>query len=217
MKRENLLLILLAAGGIVALVALSSGESSSKCPDGSCPDCNVCPLDQCPCPPDAKYYQVGVSQGVVMTLPPELRQKNWGGGSCVHASNVSLLRWQGQYEMADWWRQAYSGGEYGDRLVSRLEAAGLRYAYTDSGDEAFLRWCIRTRRGAGIFYKPSHSINCVGMDDQFVYLLDNNATNYPESTGDYEKVPIDEFWRRWKGYGGFAWTLIYTPHAPLGT
>src|SRR5690606_31547898 len=106
----------------------------------------------------------------------------------------------------------YSGGEYDSRLISRLEKAGLRYAYAyGEAGEAFMKWCCRTRRGAGIFYKPAHSINLAGMDETYAYLLDNNATNYPEQHGHYERVPWGEFIRRWRGFGGFAWTLVYDP------
>lgn len=157
---------------------------------------------------------VGTDYDVQMDLPLALRQKNWGGGSCVHASTVNLLRWQGQYEMAEWWRKNYIGGEYANRLIQRMESAGLRYAYTDKGDVEFLRWCVKTRRGAGIFYKPNHAINLIGMDDKNAYLLDNNATAYPEQRGFYEAVPLDRFIPAWKGYGGFAWTLIYVPPPP---
>lgn len=157
----------------------------------------------------------GTAQGVTMDLPPALRQENWGGGSCVHASTVSLLRWQGQHAMADWWRAQYSGGEYAGRHAKRLEAAGLRYAYTWSGDVAFLEWCVRTGRGAGIHYKTRHAINLTGLDAEYAYLLDNNATDYPERHGTYERVPRATFERRWKERGGIAWTLVYTPPPPI--
>lgn len=159
---------------------------------------------------------VGTQVGYTLDLPPELRTQNWGGGSCVHASNVTILRRDGLDEMADWWRSTYSGGEYDSRLVTRMEKAGLKYAYIHDGregatGEAFLTWCHRTRRWAGIFYKPSHSINFVGLDEQYVYLLDNNDVKYQERNGHPERVPRDEFFRKWRGYGGFAWTLIYAP------
>ena len=171
--------------------------------------------------PDGTYL------GVVLDLPYELRTRNWGGGSCVHASNVNLLRYQGQMEMADWWRRTYSGGEYDDRLIQRLEAAGVRYAFAHGGKDAnrdgrddgeqFLEWTVRTRRGAGIFYKPNHSINLVGLDDKYAYLLDNNYTDYPEKNGHYERVPREQFFRQWHSYGAFAWTLVYDPPAPNPT
>jgi hypothetical protein len=172
---------------------------------------------------DAVLRLDGVQSGVVLDLPPEYRTKNWGGGSCVHASTVTLLRWMGQDELADWWRKNYSGGEYDDRLIKRMEAAGLRYAYIhgrNSGMDAgvqFLEYCTRTRRGAGIFYKPAHAINYVGSDAERVYLLDNNATGYPEKNGTYENVERGAFYRNWDSYGAFAWTLIYNPppHRPL--
>jgi hypothetical protein len=174
--------------------------------------------------PRAFELPVMASVGVVLDLPPELRTRNWGGGSCVHASTTNLLKWMELYELAAWWRNTYSGGEYDTRLIARMEQAGLRYAYVHGGVdrdgngvddyEDFLEWCTRTRRGAGIFYKPMHSINCVGMDEQYVYLLDNNATNYPEQYGHYERVPRREFFRKSREYGSFAWTLIYDPTPP---
>lgn len=124
-------------------------------------------------------------------------------------------------DLADWWRKSYAGGEYDTRLVQRLEAANLRYAYAYGGSdkngngrddgEEFIEWTVRTRRGAGIFYKPNHSINLVGLDETYAYLMDNNATDYPEQQGHWERVPRAEFFRRWRGYGGFAWTLVYDP------
>jgi len=204
----------LAAG---ALLVLASLAHTPKCLDGHCPVENLSSL------PRTGDMPVRAHTGIVLELPPAVRTRNWGGGSCVHASNVNLLKQMGQQELADWWRKNYSGGEYDTRLVSRLEAAGLKYAWiSDSrshdsdGDgtadgEEFFYWCMRTGRGAGIFYKPSHSINFAGMDEQYVYLLDNNATDYPERVGYYERVPRADFFRRWRSYGGFAWTLIYDP------
>lgn len=167
---------------------------------------------------------------IAMDLPPEVRTKNWGGGSCVHASNVNLLYQMDMLEEAIWWRKNYSGGEYDTRLIKRLESANLSYAYINDENgvdrdrngitdgEDFLNYCVRTGRGAGIFYKPSHSINAVGMDDRYVYLLDNNNTTYPEANGHYERVNRKDFFPKWRSYGGFAWTLIHqpVPRRPIG-
>lgn len=203
-------ILLLAIVAAVSLVFTPKHPSDLDCPQ---PVIRQADMD----------LPVGVSTSVVLELPPELRTKNWGGGSCVHASNVTLLRRMDMHDVADWWRKTYSGGEYDSRLVSRLEKAGLRYAYINDPNgrdsdrdgktdgEEFLEWCCATRRGAGIFYKPVHSINLAGMDDQYAYLLDNNDTNHPERTGEYERVPKAEFMRRWRGFGGFAWTIIAQP------
>lgn len=158
---------------------------------------------------------IGLAQDrVALDLPLELRCRNWGGGSCVHASTVNLWRNAKNDKMADWWRQEYSGGEYSDRLIDRLRAAGADCVYTKSADIEFLKWACSTGRGAGIFYKPSHAINVAAVDDEYVYLLDNNYVNYLEKKGNYEKIPIDDFVRAWKGYGGFAWALRYKPLPP---
>lgn len=154
------------------------------------------------------------AQNLALDLPLEMRTKNWGGGSCVHASTVNLLLNANKEDLAKWWRQTYSGGEYADRLIQRMEAANLNFVYTKSADLSFIRWACETRRGCGVFYKPMHAINVAAMDDQYVYLLDNNATNYPERNGHYERVPIQEFQSKWRGYGGFAWALLDTPLPP---
>lgn len=144
-----------------------------------------------------------------VNLPPALRCPNWGGGSCVHASTVMLLRWQGQHEVADWWRANYSGGEYAERHNQRLAHARLRYACTTRGDEAFLDWALRTRRGAGITFWPGHAVNLVHLDDQWAGLLDNNRLEQ------VIWIPRAEFIARWRNYGGWAWTVVYTPPPPL--
>lgn len=142
-------------------------------------------------------------------LPYELRMKNWGGGSCVHASTIDALEWTGQHEMAVYWRQAYIGGESLSGLVAKAEKNNLAYAYTGSGDAAFLDWASRTRRWATIFFKPNHSINfCGWAENGDAILLDNNATK------DYERVPHDRFISAWKGYGGVAWVPVYSPTPP---
>lgn len=158
------------------------------CPDGRCP---------------VKYIRS------LADIPVPLREENYDGGSCVHASLVTLLRWQGQFELADWWREEYNEGEYLDRVIKRMEAAGLRYAVGDFGDEEFLEWACRNRLGAVIFFKPYHSINIVGMNDTTVTLLDNNHIF------EYEVIPRDKFMYAWKNYfGGVAFTPVYTPAPP---
>lgn len=61
-----------------------------------------------------------VMEQPVVKLPRELREWNWGGGSCVHASTVMVLRWSNNMELADWWRKTYSGGESYGGLTSKL-------------------------------------------------------------------------------------------------
>ena len=56
----------------------------------------------------------------VINLAPEFREWNWGGGSCVHASTVMVLRWSNNLELAAWWRKTYAGGESYNGLTSKL-------------------------------------------------------------------------------------------------
>ncbi len=92
-----------------------------------------------------------------------------------------------------------------------MEEAGLRYAYTKDADVAFLEWATRNRLGVGIFYFPRHAINLVDLNEHEAVLLDNNRPN------EYIRVPREEFIRAWRGYGGFAWTVVYGPPPPYPT
>ena len=144
-----------------------------------------------------------------MNLPLEARCKNYAGGSCVCASTISLLRWHGRDELAGALRSVCVGGQSASSLHAHLEQLGVRYAFTTSGDVAFLEWAIRTRRGCGITYYPAHYVNLVDLTDEQATLLDNNRV------GQDITVPRDEFLRRWRGYGGWATAVVYAPAAPI--
>lgn len=146
-------------------------------------------------------------------IPERWRRKNWigdrGQGSCVHASLVHLLHWQGRHTLADWWQQRYANGETAGGLAAKLESAGVRFAETRGGDEAFLEWAIRTRRGAAVVVqRGAHMVNLVGLDRLTAHLLDSNA---PEHT---QQIPRADFIREWKTSGGWAVTPVGVPPPP---
>lgn len=197
MRNLTPLLLVIA---ITLLILSSTGQDQNAaqrdCPDGRCP--------------------YGVVVETYSDVPQQLRQENWTGsqneGSCVHASTITLLRWQGQEEIADWWAENYDSGEYASRLVQRMEGANLRYAYTDAGSAEFLEWACRNRYAAGIFYFYRHAVNIVKFDHTGAYLIDNNDPY------DIIHVPRDVFLWRWQNeYGGFAWTVVYSPPPPTPT
>ena len=212
---------------VVAAVALAGGcrvkQPPRRCPDGSCrvvgwgvspTRIQIEPLNATQIA-DSPSNRVGLhptlrfSETPVVNLPLHARCRNYAGGSCVIASTVSLFRWQGRDDLADLFRRAYSGGQSASSLHAKLEARGVRYAYTTSGDAAFLDWACRTRRGAGVTFFANHFICLVHLDGQRTILLDNNRV------GQYITLPRDEFLRRWRGYGGWATTPVYSPAAPL--
>jgi len=157
----------------------------------------------------------------VVNIPPKLRQGNWlrrgtrADGSCCHASLISLLRWQGQHTLADRWRRTHSGGEFTWTMQEALDEAGIPYAWCTNGDERFLEWSIRTRRGACIQYMDSpsstcyHMVNVVDLTDNWVCLLDNNDPRR------FKWMKRDQFMRNWKQSKGWAFTPVYSPAAPL--
>jgi hypothetical protein len=146
-------------------------------------------------------------------IPLAWRKRNWigdrGQGSCVHAAIVNLFHWQGRHDLADWWAAHYANGETAQGLATKLEAAGVRFAETRSGDEAFLEWAIRTRRGAAVVVQNgAHMVNLVGLDRQHAHILDSNTP------ARIEHWPRERFLSDWKQSGGWAVTPVGTPAAP---
>lgn len=173
--------------------------------------CSPPPVRHVPVPPAAPEVPVA-------NLPVSLHERNWvdsrGSGSCVHASTLFVMRWQGQYRAADWWRKRYSGGETAKSITDYYEANNMKFACTLNGDPAFLVWATQTRRAAIVWWKPSHCCAFVGISvidgKEYAIIQDNNRP------GTFEKTPLDEFIRQWRDYGGFACTLLLAPsHSPV--
>jgi hypothetical protein len=145
-------------------------------------------------------------------ITPEFRIKNYSGGSCVHASMATVLRWQHLESQADDWIKRYSGGESSQGLISKANANGIRVAYTLKADPTFLQWCSDTDRGAVIFYYANHCVTFAGYKKinniDVAVLIDNNTINKTN------QIPKDQFLKNWKAYGGFALTPVYSPTPP---
>jgi len=151
-----------------------------------------------------------VAERPVVNLPRPCRIANWGGGSCVYASTVSLLRWQGRIQTANWIRRHYRGGSSLRNIVSKLDQIGVRYAYSTGGDVKFLDWSIRTRRGAGVVvWKGEHMVALVHLDSNWACVMD------PNNTQKFHWMSRGIFLADWRRSGGWAVTPVYTPAAPL--
>jgi hypothetical protein len=145
-----------------------------------------------------------------VNIPLALREQNWGGGSCVWASTIPLLRWQGRYDLADEVRKTYSGGEYPEDHNAKMDKLGIKYAYTTKGDVGFLEWALRTRRGAGVTVMGgAHMVDLVALDNKYACLLDNNHIDK------FLWIPRETFLAEWKSSYGWAVTPVYSPTAPL--
>ena len=155
-----------------------------------------------------------VAEYPTVNLPETLRQSNWlsrGSGSCVHATLISLFRWQGKFEFADWWKQTHGGGEFAWTTEQQLNAAGVRYASTDDRNNvAFLEAACRTRRGCGVTVMGgAHMVALVHLDDKWAAILDNNRVDQ------FNWVPRETFLSEWRNSGSWAITPVYTPAPPL--
>ncbi len=155
----------------------------------------------------------------VVNPPLGLRQQNRLGGprgdegSCVHASLRSMMKWQNQFAKSEEMWTSYSGGEYSSRLRSRLDEKGIKYAFTEAGNLALLDFAHDTRRGALLWWKPSHCCTFCGWvqgadGKTYAVILDNNKVDQ------YELTERSQFHRLWAGYGGFALTTLGDPPAP---
>ena len=149
-----------------------------------------------------------------VNVPLAMRQSNWLGtrreGSCVHATMISLFRWQGRFNTADYWRRAFGNGSYPEDLAEKFDRAKVRYAYVTNGDVRFLEWACRTRRGCGITVRGgAHMVALVHFDAKWAGILDNNKI---------EKIiwiPRETLVAEWKASYGWAVAPVYTPAAPM--
>jgi hypothetical protein len=157
---------------------------------------------------------VSAARVPTVDLPMDLRQSNWRGsqgqGSCVYATTVSLLNWQGRYKTADWIKKNCGDGANPNDAARDFDRVNLRYAHTETGDVKFLEWSMRTRRGAGVVVGGGrHFVTLVHLDSKWAGIMDNN------STGKISWYTREAFLAEWKNSGGWALAVIYSPPAKL--
>lgn len=154
-----------------------------------------------------------VDERPVVNLPLSLRQSNWverGQGSCCWATMMSLLRWQGRPNTANWIGQNYGGGEWPDHMAQKLNDADIRHAYTIKGDVGFLEWAINSGRGCGITVSGgSHMVALVHLDGKWAAVLDNNGVN------EFIWIPRETLIAEWEASYGWAVTPVYGACPPL--
>jgi len=151
-----------------------------------------------------------------VNLEEAFREENWlgpqGEGSCVHATQIMLFRWQGRFDLADYWKANHADGEYSSALSAKMDAAGVRYALTDrENDESFLEWACETRRGCGVaVHNRAHMVMLVALTDTEACILDNN---FPD---EFKWMPRATFMADWKSSGSWAVVpIVGSPPPPL--
>lgn len=155
----------------------------------------------------------------VTNIPRPLRQTNWlryMEGSCAHASCVSGFNWFNEYEIAQYWRKKYGGGEWDSSLIAKFKAERIPFVVETNGDPWILEYATESRRGATIWFFSAHAIWFCGFEDdprfgQVAVVLDNNRV------GNFIRIPKAQFIQRWKGYGGFALCPLLDPSPPVPT
>lgn len=160
-------------------------------------------------------YPAYESEYPTVNIDGALRQENWLGdedeGSCVHATMIMLLRWQGRDDLADYWRGRYENGEWPEGLADKFDTEGVRYAYTSQGkDVSFLEWACRTRRGCGVTVQEGrHMVMLVHLDAERAGIIDNNRP------GEIQWRSRESFLNEWFNSRSWAVTPVYTPPPPL--
>lgn len=150
-------------------------------------------------------------------VPQAFRKLNWVAGrqgSCVHASTFHLLHWQGQPQLAAWWKATHGGGAGPQSVATDMQSAGIDYAETTAGDVAFLEWAIRTRRAANVTQQGGwHMVTLVGLDSETATILDSN---YPDRLISKPRSAFLADWRTSQNNlnAGWAFTTLFQPPAP---
>lgn len=156
------------------------------------------------------YTKIYPEEHPIVNLPFSLRQENYNNGSCVWATTISLLRWQGEERLADYVRSKQSGGVFTSELYDTIDKAGIRLSVAENGDVSFLEWSCRTRRGAAVTIMGGrHMVALVDITDTQACILDNNNVE------EYLWLDREKFIKHWREAGGYAFTPIYIPTAPL--
>lgn len=189
--------IVVAVALLVLIGVVLNGLSSAVTETTPCDDQQQCPYPVSP-PVDP---------------PVADRSHNYAGGSCMHASLITLLRWQGREKTADYWRRNYRGGADVSDLARIADRLKLPYAVADRGDAGWMQWASDTGRGAAVHWHRGmgdgmHAVTFCGYHNGNALLIDNNRVRK------YIKVPKQEFIDEWRVYGGFAITTVYSRPAP---
>lgn len=154
--------------------------------------------------------------------PRSFRERNWKGnhpdqnkrGSCVYATLITLLRWQGRPHTAEYVRTHFADGAG----PNDLRRVGIRYAQTfRQYDVNFLEWCIATRRGCGVSCSAivngkreycRHCIALVHLDERVAVTID---PNFPQTFVVWNR---NDFLTDWRLSQSWAFTPVYSPLAP---
>lgn len=154
---------------------------------------------------EEKHYQATARDYI--DLPPSWRQKNWsqGGGSCVYATAISMLRWQGFTKEAEEIRRTCGGGSCAETVSRKMKALGLKVAWSNDADRRLFDFGVASRRGVGVGYH-GHCTLVVGHANGEVIILDNNHVDR------LTHIPEDRFFRESSGRDEFV--VMGTPPPP---
>jgi len=97
-------------------------------------------------------------------------------GSCVHACMVTLLRYQGQHDLAADWQTNHGGGAWHNTLISDLEEEDIPYRTTfEEKDIAFLERAMSEKLGTLVTTEQGlHMLLLVHLGPNEAAIIDPN-------------------------------------------
>lgn len=145
--------------------------------------------------------------GQIVIPPQQIREANYGP-SCAHAATITMLRWQGQYPIATWWRHNFRGGEHFVGLVRKARIAKLAYAMLLDGDIRILDYATSTGRGSVVDWSGPrgghHAVFFCGfsVDGSIAAIIDPN-------TNRVHYFSKEAFLSHWRRCGGRSFMTLY--------
>lgn len=155
--------------------------------------------------------------GTVLPDPPRVnlaaawRCQNWtdrkGDGSCVHASTVMALHYAGYHNTARTWRATHAGACDAERLENGLNAAGVPFQRTYTGDVSFLDRALAAGRPCVIWWEgATHCVLLVHLDSKRAAICDPNCAHHQHW------LTREQFIREWHHpKARYAMTVLSAP------
>ncbi len=156
-----------------------------------------------------------------MLISFSVKQHNYSGGSCYHASMGNCFIGAGYPEFGNWWTDNYRGGETTYHLHKKLETNNIPHVYTENGDPSILYESLSLGIPCAITWKSSHACCLVHIDKPYIYNFNTEQwikhpnpvaiVADPNYAGNDKPVSLNEFLRKWRYHSGGA----VSPRLPL--
>lgn len=173
------------------------GRRDRYCPGGVCDSNANHPTLNPNVPPEPEIAKLD------SVIPPDLRIEN-RLSNCTWAAAEDVFVAAGYEQMKGICARAAKEGWRGasiDQVLSAAKDANIPVLEVHDGSTEIFDYA--RKEGVGVCVDiPNHSIVCLGLDNDYAYMLDNNRDRNGELA--IKKWPRNEFLRAWRSDGGHA-------------